>query len=291
MQDADINAKTHAAKALLQNPEVKKEIQLVYNAKKNPYNMIIWGELYRTFRPVVNAAIRNSGISKLNLGMTEVEAQANSILVNAVMKYDINKAAAKPSTYFSAMLVGELSKTKRAGRMVSGTDANESQKILINRTESLLKNQGLPYDSASIKKYLDGKGTKLSKTQIEKIQRFNTTEFSGSQSVGGDDSSVAGEMTYQESLDSRKIEPPSVIMQKRNRRLHVYNKLPSVQEKEFIKAVFWLQDDALGLGKPAGLMGKPNPKNFKELCALYRMGNERGKKIYQNFLRDEADLV
>lgn len=291
MRNTNINARTAAAKQLLSNPDIKKEVQLVYDAKKNPYDMTLWSELYRTFQPVVNAAILSSGVARLNLGSEEIQAQAQSILIDAVMKYDINVAAAKPSTYFSAILSGELSKTKRAGRMISGTDKNESMKVLVNKAENILRKQGLPSDPASVKNFLEKNGHKFTKSEISKAQRFNTFEYSGSQSVGDEDSSVAGEMTYQDTLDARSTKTPAELLSKRNRLLHVYNKLPGHQDKEFMKAVFWLQDDAIGLGQPAALIGRPKPKNFKELCGIYRMGYERGKKIYQTFLREENELL
>ena len=36
MKDVPINATTSFAKAMLEDPNVKKEIQIIYNAKTNP---------------------------------------------------------------------------------------------------------------------------------------------------------------------------------------------------------------------------------------------------------------
>lgn len=290
MKDVPIEATTSAAKQMMQDPKLRIELQLIYNAKANPYNPVAWQKVYDLFNPIVRTAIRTSGVLKLNLSNIQVENQANQILRDAIRDYNINNAAgAKPASFFSTRLIGGLSKIKRAGRMISATEKNESTKVLVNKAQNLLRAQSRPDDANSIYAFLKKEGYNTELSEIQKVLLFNTKEFNGSQVIGGDDASNSGIITYQEVLDAKKTKTPKQLIDERNKMLHVYNNIYSFKEKEFLKAVLWMWDDKLGLGKPATLTG-PKPSNFKELCGIYKIGWEKGKKIYLDFLRAAGEL-
>lgn len=291
MKDVPINATTSFAKAMLEDPNVKKEIQIIYNAKTNPYNPVAWQKVYETFLPLVRSAVRNSGVKKLNLTNEQFESEANDILKKAVMEYDINNIkGARPVTFLSGRLVGNLSKVKRSGRMISGTEKNESHKVLVNKIENILRSQNKPTDPKSIFNYLKKHGYDLTLSDVQRALAFNVRELSGSQLIGGgDDISGNGAITYQELVESKHSKTPAQMMDERNKMLHAYNSIHSFKDREFVKAVLWMQKDKLGLGVPTALMGV-TPANFKELCGIYKIGSEKGKKIYLAFLRAAGDL-
>lgn len=88
----------------------------------------------------------------------------------------------------------------------------------------------------------------------------------------------------QESRSSKKMKTPAEELKERNEMLHAYNNIHSFKDREFVQAVLWMEDDKLELGKPLSMIGR-DPRNFNELCAIYRIGRERGKKIYLDFRR------
>lgn len=290
MKDAPIVATTSFAKTMLADPKIKKEVQIIYNAKANPLHPVAWQRVYDIFAPLVRSAIRNSGIQKLNLTNLQYETEANNALKKLVMEYDVNNnAGARPATFLSSGLVLHLSKVKRSGRMVSGTEKNEANKILVNKIENVLRSQNKPSDPKSIFNFLKRNGHDLTLSDVQRALAFNVRELSGSQLIGGDDISGNGAITYQELVESKSSRTPAEIMDERNKMLHAYNNIYSFKDKEFIKAVLWVQDDKLGLGRPAGLTGA-KPKNFKALCGIYKIGSEKGAKIYLDFLRAAGNL-
>lgn len=289
MTDVPIKARTMAAKQMLADPERKKELQIIYNAKASLYNPVAWQKVYDIFKPVVLSAIRTAGADRLNVRKAQVEAEANEMLKEAVLAYDINnRTGARPATFITSRLVGNLSKTARAGKLISGTEQNERVKVLVNKAENMLVAQNKKPTARNISSYLSRNGYKVKTGDVKKAMLFNTREYSGSQTVGGDDTSNAGVMTYQESMDARQRTPADMVNEK-NRMIYAYNRISSFKDKEFIRAVLWMEDDKLGLGRPASFPSV-RPKNFKELCGAYTMGWERGKKIYLNFLRSAGDV-
>ena len=288
MRNAPINPTTAAAKQMLKDSKIKKEIQIIYNAKANAYNPVMWQTLYDILAPIVRSAIQTSGAARLNLGYGQVEAQANELLKQAVLKYDVNNpTGARPATFISSNIVGNLSKISRAGKMFSGTDKNEDMKVLVNKAENILVAQNKPVTPRSISSYLKKSGYDIKPGDVKKAMIFNVREFSGSQVVG-EDTSNAGVMTYQEVMDSKQKTPAEMINEK-NKMIHAYNKISSFKDKEFIRAILWQEGDKLGLGRPASFPST-KPKNFKELCGAYKMGWERGKRIYLDFLRSAGNL-
>lgn len=288
MRNAPINPTTAAAKQMLKDPKIKKEIQIIYNANANPYNPVMWQKVYDIFAPIVRSAIQTSGAARLNLGYGQVEAQANELLKQAVLKYDVNNpTGARPATFISSNIVGNLSKISRAGKMFSGTDKNEDMKVLVNKAENILVAQNKPVTPRNISSYLKKSGYDIKPGDVKKAMIFNVREFSGSQVVG-EDTSNAGVMTYQEVMDSKQKTPAEMINEK-NKMIHAYNKISSFKDKEFIRAILWQEGDKLGLGRPASFPST-KPKNFKELCGAYKMGWERGKRIYLDFLRSAGNL-
>lgn len=284
MRNAPINATTATAKQMMKDPEKKKEIQIIYNAKANPYNAVMWQKAYDIFAPTVRSSILASGAMSTNVGYVQLEAQANDLLKKAILDYDVNNATgAKPSTFIHSRLVSNLSKVQRVGRIISGTDANERIKVLVNKAENMLIAQSKPTTPQNISGYLKKNGHNISVQEVKKAMLFNTREYSGSQLIGGDDTSNAGVVTLQEAMDSNK-KTPAEMLDERNKMLHAYNMITSFKDKEFLRAVLWMEDDRLGLGRPASFPST-KPRNFKELCGAYKIGWERGKRIYLDFLK------
>lgn len=291
MKDAPIVATTPFAKKMLEDPKTKNEIQIIYNAKANPFNPAAWQKVYDTFAPLVRNAIRDSGIQRLNLTNAQYETEANNELRKAVKDYDINNPqGAQPKTFFSQRLFGNLSKVKRSGKMVSGTEKKESEKVMVNKVQNILKSQNKPSDAKSIMEYLSKRGYKYSLSDIQSALAFNVRELSGSQLIGGDDISGNGAITYQELLESKNSKTPGEMMDEHNKMMHVYNSIFSFKDREFIKAVLWIEGDKLGLGQPTALLGVKKPSNFKELCGIYKIGYAKGKKIYVDFVKAAGDL-
>lgn len=70
--------------------------------------------------------------------------------------------------------------------MVSGTE-KESEKVMVNKVQNILKSQNKPSDAKSIMEYLSKRGYKYSLSDIQSALAFNVRELSGSQLIGGDD--------------------------------------------------------------------------------------------------------
>lgn len=291
MKKVTINATSPGAKQMLNDPKIKKELEAIYDVKANPNNPIKWYRVYNIFQSTMKAAIRSSSISKLHLSNDQIETKANEVVRKAVIDYDVNNPqGAKPATFIYSRINFELSRTIRSGRMISGTDANERAKVLVNKAENFLLAQNKPATPRSISKFLNKNGYQFSSREVQKAQLFNVAELSGSQTVGGDDTSGSSIMTFQEIVDAKQGRTPREILEERNKMLLAYNSIPSFNDREFVKAVLWILDDRLGLGMPVALSGKAKPKNFKELCGIYKIGWDRGKKIYNSFIRAAGAL-
>lgn len=291
MKDVPIPATTSFAKTMMANPKFKKEIQLIYNAKANPLHPVIWKKIYETFGSSVQTSIMNSGSTKFNLTREQLESELNAKLKEAVMDYDINNPqGANPTTFISIRLYGYLSKLQRAGRMASGTEKKENDRVLVNKIQNILRSQNKPSDAKGILEYLQKRGYNRTLSDIQSALAFNVRELSGSQLIGGDEVSGNGGITYQELIESKQTKTLAEIMDERNKLLHAYNNIYPLKDKEFIKAAMWIDGDKLGLGQPIALIGAKKPSNFKELCGIYKIGHEKGKKIYLAFLRAAGNL-